>query len=174
MFDTNKVANNIKTARTKMNMTQIGELVKTESVESKVNEIVEKGGKIPFSVLVSLAPFMDKEVLGKMAEELADVEIKKLCAIAPFISRETLDKIVDRCIANDNMDGNGIVSIAPFLSKSTIQKVAEYLMAHGQAQKVVAIAPFMGRDMFPKDLSNIDWQENGNGFAYLCNRLYVL
>lgn len=241
MFDTNKVANNIKTARTKMNMTQmnlademgvsyqavsnwergnsmpdisklpelckilnisfeelvgektaetdiveklmqdenadvtleemaqIGELVKPESVESKVNETVEKGGEIPFSVLVSLAPFMDKEVLGKMAEELADVKIKKLCAIAPFISRETLDKIFDRCIANDNMDGNGIVSIAPFLSKSTIQKVAEYLMAHGQAQKVVAIAPFMGRDMFPKDLSNIDWQENGNCRAAVCS-----
>ena len=150
-------------------MAQVGQLVKPDKIQSKIKETVEKGGKIPFSVLVSLAPFMDKEVLGKMAEELADIEIKKLCAIAPFISRETLDKIVDRCIENDNMDGNGIVSVAPFLSKSTIQKVVEYLIAHGQAQKVVAIAPFMGRDMFPKELSNIDFQEDGKSRVIICS-----
>ena len=135
MFDTNKVASNIKNARTKMNMTQmnlademgvsyqavsnwergnsmpdisklpelckildisfeelvgeripetdtvekllqdenadvsldeiaqIGQLVKPDKIESKVNETIEKGGKISFSTLVSLAPFMDKETL---------------------------------------------------------------------------------------------------------------
>lgn len=228
MFDTNKVASNIKTARTKMNMTQmnlademgvsyqavsnwergnsmpdisklpelckilnisfeelvgeknaetdiaerlmqgedtdvtleemsqVGQLVKPDAIENKVNETIEKEGKIPFSVLVSLAPFMDKETLGKMAEEMADVEFKKLCAIAPFISRETMDKIVDRCIESESVDANGIVSIAPFLSKSTIQKVVEYLIAHGQAKKIVAIAPFMGKEMFPNKWKDIN------------------
>lgn len=197
MFDTNKVANNIKTARTRMNMTQmnlademgvsyqavsnwergnsmpdisklpelckilnisfeelvgeksaetetveklmldedtdvtleemaqVGQLVQPDKIESKVNETIEKEGKIPFSVLVGLAPFMDKDTLGKMAEEIADIDLKKLCAIAPF------------------------------LSKPTIQKIATYLVEHGQAQKLVAIAPFMGKEMFPSTLSEI-------------------
>ena len=42
-------------------MSQIGQFVKPDIIESKVNEMIEKGGKISFSVLVSLAPFMDKE-----------------------------------------------------------------------------------------------------------------
>lgn len=241
MFDTNKVASNIKNARTKMNMTQmnlademgvsyqavsnwergnsmpdisklpelckilnisfeelvgerttetdiaerlmqdededvtleemaqVGQLVNPDKIERKVNDAIGTGGGIPFSTLVSLAPFMDKETLSKLAEDIADIEIKKLCALAPFVSKEALDKIVDRCIENDNMDANGIVSVAPFLARSTVQKVAEYLIAHGQAQKVVAIAPFMGKNMFPKDLSNINFQENENCRVVICS-----
>lgn len=227
MFDTNKVASNIKNARTKMNMTQmdlademgvsyqavsnwergnsmpdisklpelckilnisfeelvgersaetdtveklmqdksadvtleemaqVGQLVKPDKIESKVNETIEKGGKIPFSILVSLAPFMEKETLGKMAEEIADIDLKKLCAIAPFIERETMDKIVEKSIQSGSVDVHGIVGIAPFLSKSTIQKIAEYLIEHGKARKLVAIAPFMGKEMFPSQLKDI-------------------
>lgn len=241
MFDTNKVANNIKTARTKMNMTQmnlademgvsyqavsnwergnsmpdisklpelckilnisfeqlvgektaetetveklmqdenadvtleemaqIGELVKPESVENKVNETIEKGGKIPFSVLVSLAPFMDKETLGKMAEEIADIDIKKLGAIAPFLAKETMDKIIEKCIQSENLDMKRIVMIAPFLSKSTVQKIATYLIENGQAQQLVTIAPFMGKDMFPRELGNIDFQEDGRCKVVICS-----
>ena len=235
MFDTNKVANNIKNARTKMNMTQmnlademgvsyqavsnwergnsmpdisklpelckilnisfeelvgertaetdiaeklmkdensdvtleemaqVGQMVKPDKIERKVNEMIGKGGKVPFSALVSLAPFMDKETLSKMAEEMADTEIKKLCAIAPFIEKESMDKIVDKCIQNERVDVNNIVAIAPFLSKSTIQKITEYLLEHGQAKKLVAIAPFMGKEMFPSQLKDIqfDMEEKG-------------
>lgn len=211
MFDTNKVANNIKTARTKLNMTQmnlademgvsyqavsnwergnampdisklpelcnilhisfeelvgerttetkiaeklmqeenaditleemaqVGPLVKPDKIENKVNETIEKGGKISFSTLVSLAPFMDKETLNKMAEEIADIDLNKLCGIAPFIEKETMDKIIDRYIQNGSVDADGIVGIAPFLSKSTIQKVVVYFMEHGQAEKLVEI-----------------------------------
>ena len=241
MFDTNKVANNIKIARTKMNMTQmnlademgvsyqavsnwergnsmpdisklpelcqilnisfeelvgertaetetveklmqdenadvtleemaqIGELVKPERVESKVNETIENGGKIPFSVLVSLAPFMDKEMLGKMAEEIADIDIKKLSVIVPFLSKETLDRIIEKCIQSESLDMKAVMVIAPFLNKATVQKIATYLIEHGQAKQLVAIAPFMGKDMFPKDLSNIDFQENENCRVVVCS-----
>ena len=233
MFDTNKVASNIKNARTKMNMTQmnlademgvsyqavsnwergnsmpdisklpelckilnisfeelvgertaetdtaeklmqdenadvtleemaqIGELVKPERLESKVNETLEKDGKIPFSVLVGLAPFMDKETLGNLAEEMADVDISKLCAIAPFLAKETLDKIIDKSIESGSFDAKRIVAIAPFLSKSTIQKIATYLIENGQAKELIAIAPFMGKEMFPSQLSNVKLYKEG-------------
>lgn len=232
MFDMNKVANNIKAARTKMNMTQmnlademgvsyqavsnwergnsmpdisklpelckildisfeelvgerttetditeklmkgkeaevtlkemarVGQLVEPDKIESKVNETIEKGGKIPFSVLVGLAPFMDKKTLGKMAEELADVDFGKLGAIAPFVPRKTMDSIIDRGIQNGNIDTNNIVQIAPFLSIGRIQKLAEYLIKQGQPEKLVSIAPFMGKEMFPSQLKDIDFDTN--------------
>lgn len=241
MFDTNKVASNIKNARTKMNMTQmnlademgvsyqavsnwergnsmpdisklpelckilnisfeelvgeripetdtvekllqdenadvtleemaqVGQLVKPDKIESKVNETIEKGGKISFSVLVSLAPFMDKEILGKLAEEIADIDLRKLCGIAPFLKKETLDVIVNRAIQNDEVDVNKIVGIAPFLSKPTIQKIAEYLIEHGQANKLVAIAPFMGKEMFPSLLKDIHFDMSGKNENNSCN-----
>ena len=108
-------------------MAQVGQLVKPDKIENKVNEALEKEGKIPFSTLVGLAPFMDKETLGKMAEEMADIDLGKVCAIAPFLTRETMDNIVEKNIQNGRVNVNDIVAIAPFLSKATIQKIAEYL-----------------------------------------------
>ena len=217
MFDTNKVASNIKSARTKMNMTQmnlademgvsyqavsnwergnsmpdisklpelckilnisfeelvgeripetdtvekllqdeiadvsleemsqVGQLIKPDKIESKVNDSIEKGEKIPFSVLVGLAPFMDKE---------------------------THDMIVDKLIQNDEVDGNKIVGLAPFLSKSTLQKIAKYLISHGQAKKLVALAPFMGKEMFPSLLKGMHFdmcgENEGNSNSVNC------
>lgn len=216
MFDTNKVASNIKNARTKMNMTQmnlademgvsyqavsnwergnsmpdisklpelckilnisfeelvgertaettvaeklmkdedadvtleemaqVGQLIKPDKIEQKVNEEIDKGKKIPFSTLVCLAPFMDRETLNRQAEELAEKNIKKLSIIAPFIDRETMDRIIDKSIQKEQLDVKRIVSIVPFLSSTSIQKIADYLVAHGQSRKLVALAPFMG------------------------------
>ncbi len=146
-------------------MAQVGELVEPDKIERKVNEEIAKGGKIPFSALVGLAPFMDKETLGRLAEEIADtdVELKKLCAIAPFVGRETMDRIVGKYIREGRVDVHSIVAVAPFLSKSTINKVAEYLIENGQADKLVAIAPFMGKELFPSQLKDIkfDVEEQG-------------
>lgn len=136
-------------------MAQVGQLVEPDKIESKVNEVMNKGGKIPFSVLVSLAPFIDKETLSNIVEEMADVNLKKLCAIAPFIKKEAMDRIVDNSIRNECLDVNNIAAIAPFLPKSTIHKVSEYLIEHDQAKKLALIAPFMGKGMFPKLLGNI-------------------
>lgn len=234
MFDTNKVASNIKNARTKMNMTQmnlademgvsyqavsnwergnsmpdisklpelckilnlsfeelVGEkseqtditerlmkgeeaevsleemaqvvpLVTPEKLEVKVEEAINKEEKISFATLIGLAPFMDKERLGKMAEELADIDLKKLTALAPFLHRKTLDKIMERQLEMGSLDTNRVVSIAPFLAKETVQKIVEYLIANGQSEKVIAIAPFMGKqisddsDEEEKDLDDLE------------------
>lgn len=137
-------------------MAKVGHLVKPEQIEDKVNETIEKEGTIPFSTLVGLAPFMDRETLDKLAEELADVDMRKLCSIAPFLAKETLDKIVDKLIMTESLDGKNVVSVAPFMAKSTVQKIAEYLISHGQANHLIAIAPFMGKEMFPSSIKNID------------------
>ncbi len=216
MFDTNKVASNIKSARTKMNMTQmnlademgvsyqavsnwergnsmpdisklpelckilnisfeelvgeripetntvekllhdehaevtleemaqIGQLVKPDKIESKVNETIEKGGKIPFSVLVSLAPFLDKK---------------------------SLDALIDKLLLTDEVNANKIVGLAPFLSKSALEKITEYLIFHGQTNKLVAIAPFMGKEMFSSLFEGMHFDMSGEneGNSYSVN-----
>ena len=71
-------------------MAQVGHLVKPDMIENKVSETIEKGGRISFSTCVRLAPFMDKETLGKMAEEIADIDVGMLCALAPFLGRVSI------------------------------------------------------------------------------------
>ena len=220
MFDTNKVAKNIKEARTRMNMTQmnlademgvsyqavsnwergnsmpdisklpdlckilnisfeelvgertaqtdiaeklmqdenadvtleevaqIGQLVKPDKIERKVNETIEDGKTVPFSVLVELAPFMDSDTLSKMAEEIAEIDFEKLDEIIPFIDRETLDRIVDKCIQRGNLDVENMLLLAPFLSKVSMQKIVNYLVAHNRSEDLIEIAPFMSKEMF--------------------------
>lgn len=220
MFDTNKVAKNIKEARTKMNMTQmnlademgvsyqavsnwergnsmpdisklpelckilnisfeelvgektaqtdiaeklmqdedaevsleevaqVGQLVKPDKIESKVNETIEQGRTVPFSVLVELAPFMDSDTLSKMAEEIAEIDFQKLDEIIPFINRQTMDRIIDRCIQRGEMDVENILLVAPFLPKASIQKLVEYLIENNRAEELVELAPFMSKEMF--------------------------
>lgn len=104
-------------------MTQIGQLVNPDKMESKVNETVEKGEKISFSALVSIAPFLDKEIVDKLAMEVEEIDLRNLCAIAPFLKKETLDTIIDRAIQKDEVDMIKIGEVAPFLAKSTIMKI---------------------------------------------------
>lgn len=231
MFDTNRVANNIKEARTKLNMTQmnlademgvsyqavsnwergnsmpdisklpelcnilnisfeelvgertsqtdiaekmmqdeevtleevaqVGQLVKPEKIEHKVKETIKKGDAIPFSVLVELAPFMDSDTLGKMAEEIAEVDFEKLDEIIPFIDRQTMDRIINRCIQQGNLDADKIILLAPFLPKASIKKLVQYLVQHNRTEELVELAPFMSKEMFAS-LRTGEWESSAS------------
>ena len=134
---------------------QIGQLMKPDKIEHKVNETIGKGRKISFSALLGLAPFMDSDILDKMAEEVADVEFENLYKIAPFLEAKTLDKIITKCIQSGKMTENSMVMLAPFLSGKTIQKIAEYFVEHGQENRLMELAPFMSREMFARILSGV-------------------
>jgi len=141
-------------------MAQVGQLVKPDKIENKVNETIEKGGKISFSALVGLAPFMDRETLSKMAEKIAEINLSKLCAIAPFVEKKTLDKIAEQCVQTEKGSVGSIAAIAPFLSKECIQRIAEYLKEQNRSKELVVIAPFMSKVSFPSDWSEIVFDEN--------------
>jgi len=143
---TKRLMENEDAAVTLEEMAQVGQLVTPEKIDEKVNETIKTEGKIPFSVLVSMAPFVDRETLGKAAEEVADIDIGKVCAIAPFLSKKALDKIVEKSLKNGNVNIGNITALAPFLSRKAMSSVVECCLANGQADKLTAIAPFMGRD----------------------------
>ena len=140
---------------------QVGQLVAPEKIEEKVDETVKAEKKIPFSVLVSLAPFTDRETLDKLAEKVSDMDIGMVCAVAPFLSKKALDKIVEKSMKNGNVNIGDIAALAPFLSRETISKVVENCLANGQADKLTAIAPFMGKDMISHVLQGVDLNSKG-------------
>ena len=143
---------------------QVGQLVKPDKIERKVNETIEQGKTVPFSVLVELAPFMDSDTLSKMAEEIAEIDFKKLDEIIPFINRQTMDRIIDRCIERGDMDVDNMMLLAPFLSKASIQKLVQYLVENNRSDELVELAPFMSKDMFASLRTNV-W-ENGEDIFF--------
>ncbi len=124
-------------------MAQIGQLVRPEQMENRANAAIEKGEKLSLSDLTGLAPFVEKETLSRLAEEMAEVDLHKLCGIAPFLEEETLDAIVDRTLQQEEWDVRDVVGLAPFLSETEMQRIAERLVANGRAKDLVMIAPFM-------------------------------
>ena len=226
MFDTNKVANNIKAARAKMNMTQmnlademgvsyqavsnwergnsmpdisrlqelcnilnisfeelVGEksqqteiverfmkdeetevnleeivqvapLIKPDKIEKVVKDTIDSNDEISFLTIVGLAPFMDEETLDKLANKISNVDLGKLCGLAPFLKKKTLDGIITKAIEEDNIDTEEVVGLAPFLSKETIKKIVGYMLSHDKEKDIIAIAPFMGKKIFPNIVNN--------------------
>ena len=232
MFDTSKVANNIKAARTKINMTQmnlademgvsyqavsnwergnsmpdisrlqelcnilnisfeelVGEksqqteiverlmseeetevkleeivqvapLIKPDKIEKVAKETIDSDDEISFSTLVGLAPFMDEETLNKLANKVSNVDMGKLCGLAPFLKRKTLDSIVTKAIKEENIDTKEVVGLAPFLSQETLKKIAGHMLSHDKEEDIIAIAPFMGKDIISNIVNNTSFKKN--------------
>ena len=143
---------------------QIVPLIEPEKLEVKVEEAIQKEEKISFAALLGLAPFMSRDRLGEMAEEVAETDLRKLVGLAPFLNRETMDRILEKQMNEESLDGRAVVGLAPFLSGKTIQKISEYLVSHGQSDVIVALAPFMGGNIISKVIRNVGLKtENHKG-----------
>jgi len=190
MFDTCKVANNIKAARTKMNMTQMNlademgvsyqavsnwergnsmpdisrlqelcnildisfeELVGEKSQQTEIVErlILDEKTEVTLEEIVQVAPLIKPDKIEQKAEETIDkvdeISFSILIGLAPFMSKETLEKLANKV---SNVDIGKLCGLAPFLSKETVKKIADYMLNHGQEKRIIAIAPFMGKDIF--------------------------
>ncbi|TNF07636.1 MAG: hypothetical protein EP317_04375 [Bacillota bacterium] len=67
-----------------------------------------------------LLPFMDREELKKIAEEIISGELKgvRLQALFPFLGRENLHEIVDQLILKK--DAETLQSAIPFISREKV------------------------------------------------------
>ena len=79
-----------------------------------------------------------------MQDENADVSIEEMAQIGQLIKPDKIESKANEAIAKgDKVSFSTLVSLAPFMDKKNLSE-------HGQSNKLVAIAPFMGSAMFPK------------------------
>jgi len=128
-------------------ITQVAPLIKPDMIEKKAKKTIESNIEISFSTLIGLAPFMDAETLEQLANKVSNIDIGNLGGLVPFLKRKTLDNIIERAIEEDNIDTSNIVCLAPFLSKEAINKIVAYMLNHGQSDRIIAIAPFVGKKL---------------------------
>ena len=108
MFDTNKVANNIKAARTKMNMTQMN-LADEMGVSYQAVSNWGRGNSMPdisrLQELCNILGITFEELVGEksqqteiverlMKDEETEVNLEEIAQVAPFIGKETISNIV--------------------------------------------------------------------------------
>lgn len=125
-------------------MAKVANLVRPQSFEKKIDEEIKSGKKIPYSALMSLAPFLSRGLLDKIVLETEDFDPGKLVGLAPFLSRDALDGIVTKSLKKGDYKNGRLVGLAPFLGKDTLKKIADHLGGKGEFEMLAAFAPFMG------------------------------
>ncbi len=96
--------------------------------------------------LTSLAPFVSRDVLSKFAEKASlEGKLSDLIGLAPFLGKDVLDKLALKYYNNEGIDK--LVSFAPFLSKETLNKLAALAFKNGSIEQLVPFAPFLSKDV---------------------------
>ncbi len=97
--------------------------------------------------LAALLPFMDKEELQSLANDIIEGKKDniKLAIIFPFLKKDTLEDIVDKLIEKDK--SKELYTALPFLNKSTIMKIHQaYKDGKLTHFKEEALLPFLDKD----------------------------
>ncbi|MCR3906949.1 MAG: hypothetical protein NUK62_08010 [Tenericutes bacterium] len=96
---------------------------------------------------VQLLPFMDREELNKVAQEIMSGELKgvKLEMLFPFLGRENLHELVDQLI--EKKETEILQSIIPFISKEKVLDIY-YAAEKGEIPNFDSSSciPFLGSD----------------------------
>ena len=144
-------------------LAEVAQLLPPKEVSSIVEENAKCfGEELPLSAILTLAPFLETELLDQLAERVGDADIQGLNGLAPFLSTETLDRLAEKI---SDVDIHALTSLAPFLSEGTLGKLAEAKLASGELQNptgLAPLAPFLPKETLHKLaeylLTNGDYQ----------------
>ena len=159
MFDTNKVANNIKAARTKMNMTQMN-LADEMGVSYQAVSNWERGNSMPdISRLQELCNILNisfEELVGEksqkteiverlMKDEETAVNLEEIVQIAALVKPDKIEKVAkDTIDSDDEISFSTLIGLAPFMDKETIDELANKV-SDIDIGKLIGLAPFLKR-----------------------------
>lgn len=117
------------------------------------------------SLLVSLAPFLDEEVLNKLViANKNDLQNDIIISLAPFLSDETINEIFEDF---EEVDFDLIVSLCPFASSETLSKLAAEKLKTKNISSLASIAPFIDEEAMGKLVLDFYTNETGKDIASL-------
>lgn len=167
MFDTNRVARNIKNARTKLNMTQMN-LADEMGVSYQAVSNWERGNSMPdISKLPDLCKILKisfEELIGEQTEEtdiakklmqdnVEDVSLEEVAHLGQLLKPVQLERKVNEEMGKDSkISFSTLVSLAPFIGKEALDKMIEKCIQnnHVDVNKITAVAPFLSKQSIEK------------------------
>ena len=155
MLDMNKVAKNIKNARTKKNMTQL-ELADIVGVSYQAVSNWERGNSMPdIGKISDIAKALDIEVTELLGNDNGTTAVKKvleksqepltaeeLTDVAPMLPPMELTEEVKRTSENEKLNICALVGLAPFLDDEYLDEIASRV-DEANVRDLVALAPFL-------------------------------
>lgn len=164
MFDTMKVAQTIRSARIRKNMTQM-ELADEMGVSYQAVSNWERGNSMPdIAKLESLCGILEltiDELLGKDEPETQTVKkvihqqetptLEELAPIASILPPEQAQEVAMKSAEAHPVALKQLIGLAPFLDRETLDSIAMRVEKTGDLRQLVSLAPFLSKDT----LSNI-------------------
>lgn len=160
MFDTNKVANNIRAARTKINMTQMN-LADEMGVSYQAVSNWERGNSMPdisrLQELCNVLGISFEELVGErskqteivekiMKDEETEVNLEEIVQVAPLIKPNKIERAAKEAIDNnEEISFSTLIGLAPFMDEETLDKLA-YKVSNIDIGKLCGLAPFLKRE----------------------------
>ena len=165
MFDTIKVGQKIREARTARNMTQMG-LADEMGVSYQAVSNWERGSSMPdISKLEQLCNTLHitiYELLGtedpqtktvsRILEKEELPEAEEMAGIAPIVPPEQLKEAFSETAKKRRSDWDTIVQMAPLLDRKTLDEILEDVEPEDYG-RIVAMAPFLSRRTLDKLVS---------------------
>ena len=162
MFDTIKVGQKIREARTARNMTQMG-LADEMGVSYQAVSNWERGSSMPdISKLEQLCNALHitiYELLGtedpqtktvsRILEKEELPEAEEMAGIAPIVPPEQLKEAVSETAKKRRIDWDTIVQMAPFLDRKTLDEILEDVEPEDYG-RIIGLAPFLNRQTLDK------------------------
>lgn len=132
----------------------VAELLTPEDLRNTVEEHREVI-KFELGDVKKLAPFLDKETLHELMEDIDPEDMQAIVALAPFLSQETLISAVTRFRATGKMDMSMMAKVMPFLDKDSADNLAEGLETE-DIKDIVKIAPFLRKKTIRRLLERLE------------------
>ena len=128
-------------------LAEIAPMLPPVKIKAAVSETARKR-QINWDSIVSVAPFLDQEMLDEILENTEAEDFQSIVALAPFLSRRTLDRLVLGC--DKTVDKTLVISLAPFLCSETLEKLVLRYDREVDRDLVTGLAPFLSRDTLEK------------------------
>ena len=155
MLDMNKVAKNIKNARTKKNMTQL-ELADIVGVSYQAVSNWERGNSMPdIGKISDIAKALDMDVAEFLGNDNGTTAVKKvlekspepltaeeLSDVAPMLPPMELAEEVKRTSEKDQLNLKALVGLAPFLDDEYLDEIVSKF-DEANVKDLVPLAPFL-------------------------------
>lgn len=127
---------------------ELAEAVPLMAPEQAEESIKENKEKMTISQLAALAPFMNEDDLGEMAQEAVKNggTLEDIAVLAAFMNEDDLGEIAKEAIKSGGTLED-VANLAPFMSEDDLGAIAKEAIKNGGTLEDVAnLAPFMDED----------------------------
>lgn len=126
-------------------LADIAPIINDEQFKRTYEQAKENGGQtLDFETIMSIAPFLDSDVLSDLILDCSKhgFTLSQATALAPFLDEKALHHVASNLVEIDSF--YEIAGLAPFLNEEDLTDIARgYLKNGGDFNGLMAIAPFL-------------------------------